>query len=117
MFHKLAIIFAVVLFAGSAFAGASAEVTTTNTVSGQTLAGFTPTRQVTCGYISTGSNPDRYAISAKHLQGNQMYGTTSAQTSNFRRDGVPGTALGTGDVPTLPATASDSAIPTGWSAM
>lgn len=117
MFHKMAIIFAVVLFAGNAFAAEAAEVTTTNTVSGQTLAGFTPTRQVTCGYISTATNPDRYAISSKHLQGNQIYGTTSAQTSNFRRDGVPGTALAPTNVPTLPATTSDSAIPSGWSAM
>lgn len=117
MLHKLAIILAVTLFAGSAFAAASAEVSTTNTVSGKTLSGFSPTRQVTVGYISLDANADRYAISAKHLQGNKIYGTTSAQTSNFQKDGVSGTALATTDVPTLPSSTSDSAIPSGWSAM
>jgi hypothetical protein len=117
MFHKLAIILAVTLFAGSAFAGTSAEITTTNTVSGATLAGFSPTRGVTVGYISMAAPADRYAISAKHQQGNQVYGTNSAQTSNFRKDGVAGTALGTGDVPGLPNSTSDSTVPAGWTAM
>jgi hypothetical protein len=40
MLHKLAIILAVTLFAGTAFAAATAEISTTNVVSGATLAGF-----------------------------------------------------------------------------
>jgi len=45
-----------------------------------------------------------------------MYGTTSAQTSNFQKDGAAGTKLLVGDVPAAPASTSDSAIPSGWSA-
>ena len=118
MFHKLLIIASIMLFAGNVFAGATAEVTLTNTVSGKTLSGFTPTRQVTVGYISVaGTSPDRYAIATKHAQGNKIYGTTSAQTSNFQKDGTQGATLQTGDVPGAPSSTSDSAIPTGWSAM
>ncbi|MRR06152.1 MAG: hypothetical protein EG828_04290 [Deltaproteobacteria bacterium] len=117
MLKKLAIILAITLFAGTAFAASSAEVSDTNVVSGKTLSGFSPTRLVTVGYISLDSNPDRYAMSAKHLNGNKIYGSTSAQTSNFQRDGIPGDKLKTAGVPGLPATASDSTIPSGWSAM
>ncbi|MHC1696720.1 MAG: hypothetical protein AB9919_01385 [Geobacteraceae bacterium] len=117
MLHKLAIILAVTLFAGSAFAGASAEISTSNVVSGATLLGFSPTRGVTVGYISLATSPDRYAMSAKHQQGNKIYGSTSAQTSNFQKDGVAGTALTTTDVPSLPNSTSDTAIPSGWSPM
>lgn len=118
MLHKLAIILAVTLFAGTAFAAATAEVSDTNVVSGKTLAGFSPTRLVTVGYISTDANPDRYAMSAKHFNGNKIYGSTSAQTSNFQKDGTPGVKLiANTDVPTLPTSASDSSIPSGWSPM
>jgi hypothetical protein len=118
MLHKLAIIFAVALFATNAFA-TSAAVYSTNAIGTATLSGFSPTRQVSVGYVSAGTSPnfDRYSISAKHLQGNKVYGTTSAQTSNFQKDGAAGTVLGTGDIPGAPSSASDSTIPSGWSAM
>jgi hypothetical protein len=117
MLHKLAIILAVTLFAGAAFASTTKEVSTTNTVAGATLSGFSPTRLVTVGYVSTAAPVDRYSIAAKHANGNKIYGTTSAMTSNFQRDGVPGTTLQAASVPDAPASASDSTIPTGWSPM
>jgi hypothetical protein len=118
MLQKLAItILAITLFAGTAFA-ADKQVSTTNVIEGATLSGFSPTRQVSVGYVSDGATSmDRYTIAAKHEQGNKIYGTTSAQTSNFQKDGTPGSVLEDSDIPDAPGSSSDTTIPEGWSAM
>jgi hypothetical protein len=103
--------------AGSAFA-------TAVTVAMAPPKGFTPSNNVGFGYISAANTVgvnDRYTIGTKHTSGDKIFGTTSASGTIYYTTGVPGTALVTGNIGAVPATSTDSSMPTiaagAWTAM
>lgn len=83
--------------------------------------GFNRSKNVDFAYASAASggtgDPDVYAISTKHLQGDKIYGTTSASSYIWFKTGTSGTALATTDNPDVPETPSDSAVSNGFSQM
>lgn len=118
MLKKMAMLLALTLFAGSAYATA-----TLNQFGSETsLPGFKQSKSVDVAYESAGTPPDRYSISSKHKDGNTYYGTLSGSTSIFRstQDAKVGTALTANDNPTVPTSPTDSNVTGGiggWTAM
>lgn len=105
------------------FSPAFAAVTFSNSTGGAgmtgLLAGYRTSTQVTL--IGKGDNAAYNAVSA-HLQGDTMYGSSGGDSVIYKNtaDKVPGTAVAAGNVPAIPATASDtSGFPAvaAWSAM
>lgn len=109
MFKKIVATLALTLFAANAFAEATVAVPTG-------LQGFNLSKSVSVAYeASTGK--DTYAGSSKHLQGDKCYGGTSASSYIWFKNCTAGTALATGDNPTVPDTPSDAAVSNGYSQM
>lgn len=116
MLRKSVLTIAMTLVAASVFAAS----TTVAVFTTSTLPGFQPSKSVSVGYQAdqlTGTTYVTYAISAKHQSGDKIFGTDSATTKMFQRSGTAGTALATGDNPTLPTNATTSVIGSGWTSM
>lgn len=102
-----------VLVAANAFA---ASTVTTSPTAPTNLKGFNISKGVSVGYEPAITN-SVYAVSTKHIQGDKIYGGTSASSYIWFKAGVAGTVLGTGDGPTPPSSPSDSAVSNSFSAM
>lgn len=109
---KAILITGIMMFAASnVFAATTLAVFTTTVPTG--LTGFTQSKNVGVAYGSTASY---FAASAKNTNGNKIYGAISTQSSVYQKDGTVGTAIVTGDNPTIP-TAQGDAISSGWTSM
>lgn len=112
---KLVIMLVVLAFSGSAYA--ATEVTQA-TITLPAVQGFKNSKNVGLAYaswssgVSGSATADLYAIASKHIQGDKIYGTTSASPYIGVKTGTSGTAVATGDVPSAPNSPSDSAIGT-----
>jgi hypothetical protein len=119
MLKKMVTLIAATLFAGTLLAGnAFAE----GTLNGLDVPGFASSKSVDYAYEGAGTPVDRYAISTKHVNGNNYYGTYSGSARIFvstQNDKV-GVALTGANNPTVPATITDSGVTGGigsWSDM
>ena len=83
--------------------------------------GFNSSKNVQVVFASAasggGADADVYAISSKHLQGDKIYGSTSASSYIWIKSSSSGTAIVSGDNPGIPNTPSDSSVTNGFSQM
>lgn len=84
--------------------------------------GFNSSKNVQVSFESaasdgTSTQADVYAIASKHVQGDKIYGSTSASSYIWIKTSASGTALADGDIPGLPNTPSDSAVTNNFSQM
>lgn len=80
------------------------------------LTGFAASKSVIVAYESTATTGTYFACSAKHTNGDKIFGAISTQTSVYSKQDNQGDTLATGDNPTLPTTSTGS-INSGWTAM
>lgn len=99
---------------------AVAAVTFSNTTGGTgvtgLLAGYRTSTQVTL--VGLGSVSAYNAVSG-HLQGDTMFGSSGGDSVIYELEKVAGTAVAAGNVPAIPATATDTTgfTAAGWTAM
>jgi hypothetical protein len=81
-----------------------------------TIQGFNASKNVGVEYIA-GTGNATYGAGTKHLQGDKIYGGTSASAFIWMKTGTAGTAITADDAPTAPTDANDSALQSGWTSM
>ena len=127
MLKKVALTLLAIAFAANAFAAATAITGPTLYAVGADVSaalgttGFNSSKNVQVVYASGSSGgtaeADVYAISSKHVQGDKIYGSTSASSYIWIKQSASGTAVAVGDNPAVPNTPSDSAVSNNFSQM
>lgn len=113
---------ALMAFASSVFATTTAQFFTNANMSSIAtgFSGFNPSNNVTVGYVSdqAAGQGTMYGIGAKHSTGDTIFGSTSGSTAIWKKASTsPYTISGAADIPTVPASVSDSTVQSGWSSM